>query len=359
MLIPQRGPLVLLLAVLATVMVPAHAAAQDVPNPPWPKACPLKLGLLVDRSDSMGARFDDVREATRNVIDALRDKRSEITVVGFGTVAGSVGSAVDVSDEDARRRLKDDVDDLETGGDVGGATNWEAALSAVRPLDLDVVVLITDGVPTVHGNPPQQDGEPALAAAKTAADQLKSAGTRVVAVGIDLAAGGEENLAAVTGPVAGQDHFTGGNASLLRQLYDIVAASCGVAVADLPTPEPAVFPWKEVLLGLLALLLLVGVIALVRNRGRVRTTPHPVRKSVPVKTSPDRIGHQDLVQDLRGRPRQDQPAQDHAPHGPTGSHDGVQKMPDRQAEPPREKPRRSMSLDFLSDPSHPEKKDQP
>ena len=63
----------------------AATAQQDAPNPPWPSHCPLRLGLVVDQSESMAARFGEVREAASNVVDALRDKHSEISIIGFGT----------------------------------------------------------------------------------------------------------------------------------------------------------------------------------------------------------------------------------------------------------------------------------
>lgn len=332
---PQRGLVAAFLAVLVAALTCLPAAAQDVANPPWPSSCPLKLGLLVDRSTSMGARFGDVREATRNVVDALRDKRSEVTIIGFGTVASALGSPVDVSDEDARHDLKDRIDDLDTGGDVGGATNWEAALTTARPLDLDVVVLITDGEPNAFGNPPQESTEQALTAAKAVSDQLKTSGTRVVGVGIDLATTGEENLKAVTGPVAGQDHFVSDTSGLLRQLYDIVASSCGVPLTALPTPEPAVFPWQEVLLGALGLLLLVGLIALLRHRGRGRVAPVATapKSAPPAKPAPVAINHQDLMQEMQEQQQQ-----------------RVTKQ---------EQPKRSMSLDFLADKTDPTTKDNP
>ncbi|MGW5723415.1 vWA domain-containing protein [Amycolatopsis sp. NPDC003865] len=276
--------------------------AQEVEaNPPWPAHCPLRLGLLIDQSTSMEPRFGKVREAASNVVDALRDKRSEVSIIGFGTDAQVIRSGVDVSDDDSRHQLKDQIEDLSVrDGSNDGATNWEAALLAAKGLDLDVAVLVTDGLPNAYGNPVQQ-GDQAVPAAIAAAGQLKTGRTRVAGVGIDLDQDGTRNLASVTGPIAGQDYFVTDTAGLLRQLYGIVASSCGVVIAALPQPEPPVFPWTEVLLGLLGALLALAAVAygLHRRRGGSRTRPVPSGTSGGV-TGHGRIDHSDLAERVRG-----------------------------------------------------------
>ncbi len=324
---PQRGVFALFSAVLAATTLMSPAAA-DVANPPWPSKCPLKVGLLVDQSDSMASRFSDVREATRNVVDALRDKPSEVSLVGFGTTARVFGTAVPVANDDDRHRLKDEIDQLDTGTDVGGATNWQAALAAVQPLDLDVVVLITDGQPTTYGVPAQDDREQALPQAAAAADTLKSAGTRVVAVGIELDTSAAANLAAVTGPAVDQDYFASDTRGLLRQLYNIVASSCGVHIDALPRPEPAQFPWTDVLLYAGAVLLAIALAGLFLHLRRRTPRVQPTVPRQPRKVVAPTLAHDDLVRELR---KDDPP-------------------------PPA---RRSRSLDFLQDPKPPTTKDNP
>ena len=248
----------------------------------------------------MAARFDDVREAARNVVDSLRDKRSEVSIIGFGTDAEVVSSAVDVSEDDARHQLKDQIDELVAHEGDGSATNWEAALVAARELDLDVVILVTDGFPNVYGNP-AQEGPEAVTAAMTAANQLKSDGTRVAAVGIDLASGGEENLRVITGPGLGNDYYITDTAGLLRQLYGIVANSCGVPIAALPQPEPPDFPLVRTVLGTLGglALLTFGAFLLHRRRatGTGRRAPERSGRAV---AKDQRIDHSHLTKQLRG-----------------------------------------------------------
>ncbi|MBB5807953.1 hypothetical protein F4560_007721 [Saccharothrix ecbatanensis] len=346
----------------AAFLTPPTVAAQDVVNPPWPARCPMELGLLVDQSDSMGSRFGEVREATRNVIDALRDKPSKVTVIGFGTTARIVQSDVDVSDADLRRGLKDDVDRLDTGDSTGGATNWDAALAAAGSHGVDVAVLITDGMPTAYGDPPQEGPEDPLAVAAGTADRLKAAGTRIVAVGIDLPPGGDANLAAVTGPRAEQDYFTGEQSSLLRRLYDIVASACGVPITALPQPEAGAFPWTPVLAAALAAALAIALIAFLRyrERGPVGVKGRPARQRVEARQP---IDHRDLTRKLRdsatgiGATGHDTTGKDISGQG-TGGPDTATTHGDGDGDSDSGSPpaHRSMSLDFL-DRTPPTKKD--
>lgn len=277
-------------------------AQPSVPNPAWPSRCPLRLGLVVDQSSSMTARFGEVREAAGNVVDALRDKPSEVTIIGFGTTAEVIAPVVDVSDDDARHDLKDRVGELTAHDGADSATNWEAALIAAGEQRLDVVVLITDGFPNVYGDP-VREGPEAVAAAVAAANRLKSGGTRLAAVGIELQPGGEENLEFITGPRSGEDYYSTDTAGLLRRLYEIVAASCGVHIAQLPQPEPPEFPWLPTILGTLGGILLISLAALMLHRRRALAGggPAPARSGRPVASGPA-LDHGHLARQLRGDP---------------------------------------------------------
>jgi len=287
--------------VVFTVFGDLHsvAAQPEVANPHWPARCPLRLGLVIDQSSSMAPRFDDVRTAARNVVDSLRDKKSAVSIIGFGTDAEVISQDVDVSDDDARHELKDQIDALDAHEGDASATNWEAALIAARSLHLHVVILMTDGLPNVYGNP-AQEGSEAVTAAATAANQLKSGGTRIAAVGIDLAPGGEGNLRIITGPDRGNDYFVTDTSGLLHQLYVIVARSCDVPITRLPKPEPPDFPWLPTILGALAGLALLTFIAfLLRRRGAAAGPRAPARAGRGV-VADQRIDHSHLTKQLRG-----------------------------------------------------------
>jgi hypothetical protein len=249
----------------------------------------------------MADKFGEVREAASNVVDALRDKRSEISIIGFGTDAEVIRSGVDASDDDSRHQLKDQIDGLSAHDGDSSATNWQAALLAAKEFRLDVVVLVTDGFPNVYGNPVQEGEDQAIAAAVTAANQLKQDGTRLTGVGIDLDKAGARNLENITGPSRGEDYFVTDTAGLLRQLYEIVASSCGVPLAALPQPEPPAFPWTKVLLGALGALALIGAGAygLHRRRGAASAVPAPAGGGGGIAKD-GRIDHSDLTRQLRG-----------------------------------------------------------
>jgi von Willebrand factor type A domain-containing protein len=317
----------------AAVSLGATARA-DVANPAWPQHCPLKLGLLVDQSSSMEPQFGEVRQATKNVVDALRDKRSEVTVIGFASDAKVIRAAVDVSDEAARHELKKDIDELDTVSFFGGGTNWESALALAEPLTLDVAVMVTDGQPNVSGSS-SPDPQGSLLAAVAVADRMKTAGTRLVTVGINLAdPESVANLKRITGPIEGSDYYANDTASLLHQLYEIVANACGVPIAALPTPEAPAFPLVKVLLGMLAgllLLVLLGYLLYRARGGRTQSAtagPQAGPRPVPSKIADPTISHEDI----RARMERAEPP----------------------AQPSTERPRppagRSRSLDFLAKP---------
>lgn len=276
------------------------AAQPNVPNPPWPASCPLRLGLLVDQSSSMAPRFDDVRDAARNVVDSLRDRQSEVSIIGFGTSANVVSRAVDVSDDDARHELKDQVETLDALDGDSSATNWEAALAKARALELDVVILVTDGIPNVHGNPVRENDKGAVTAAAAVADQLKNDGTRIAAVGIDLDRDGEDNLRVITGARRDNDYYVTDTDGLLRQLYGIVASSCGVPLAALPQPESPDFPWTPTLLGAVGgLVLLIFVAFLLRRRRDDAAGRQSLSRGGHSMVVDLRINHSHLIRQLR------------------------------------------------------------
>lgn len=274
------------------VVADAGPALAAVPEPPWPARCPLKVGLLLDRSGSMGDSFESVRSAASDMVDALREQPSEVMVVAFGTQAKVVLPLSDVSDDDRRHEVKNAIKDLGVYdlNDGNGGTNWQDALSVARDHELQVVVIMTDGYPTTYGSPAvdveREDPAP-LAQAAAVADQLKQQGTRVAPVGIGLGKGGAERLSAISGDIEGDDYFVTDLSALRRQLYDIAAKSCGVPLTALPQPEPAGFPVARVIGGaVVALATLLGAVFLVsrRRNGLVATVP---RSATP---NPQRVG---------------------------------------------------------------------
>lgn len=278
-------------ATLVFLLLGAGPAAA-LPNPGWPARCPQRLVVVLDLSSSIGPHLDVVKQAATDLADALRGAPNEVAVVTFGTLATVSVPMVDVGNADERQRLKDAVDDLDLlEGDAGG-TNWEAAFITAASLQPDIVLFLTDGQPTTHGDPFAQNADPYdvdnVTPAAQVADQLKSGGTRIVGVGMGLLPENVPNLAQVTGPVPDDDYYeTSASADgLLDRLYDIAGKACGIPVAALPQPEGETFPVLAVLGGVVgaALLAVVGGLLLSRRTSGPLATVGP--KPVAVLSNP-------------------------------------------------------------------------
>lgn len=246
------------------------------PNPPWPQQCPLRIALVVDLSDSMEPHLDAVEQSVGELVEALGAEAldgvpNEVAVVIFGSGADVAVPMTDVSDDDIRGQ----VSDL---GTTRGSTNWEAALTAARGLQPDVVVLLSDGEPD------------SLGPAVDAANALKSDGTRVVGLGIGLHSSSVGNLVAVTGPAAGDDFYQTSSSGLLDNLFEVASKACGMQVGPVPPPPvpqpaspappaPGSFPLIPVIIAGVAAVLaaVVGGILLSRRRSdlAVVSTPAP------------------------------------------------------------------------------------
>jgi hypothetical protein len=275
---------------VAVLLARPLTAQADTPNPPWRQHCPQRIALVVDLSESMKPNLDAVKQSARNLIDALRGAPNEVTVVTLGTNAVVAVPAGNVGANDERKRIKEKVNDLDVlTGNLGG-TNWDAALTTVRVLQPDVVILLTDGQPTAHGQPATAGSGPLdpenLASAVRAADALKSSGTRIVGLGVGLPPENVGNLAAVTGPRVGDDFYQTDTSGLLNKLYDIASKTCGIPVVALPQPEPGTFPLVLVIgAGVVAVIAAVGGgMLLSRLRSGTTVLPSPAARELPDPT---------------------------------------------------------------------------
>ena len=214
----------------------------SVPNPPLPTdSCGLRVALVLDRSGSIrfagDAAMAQVREAAVDLVDPLATTPSSVRISAFGTWSTTRIGWTSLAGAEGRRAAHQAAATVEfarTNGADGG-TNWEAALTDVLHQQADLVVLVTDGTPTVfgagiEGSDPaggHPDFDPAaFAAGLDVANQLKRKGTRVVAVGVgdvDL-----DQLRKVSGPEEGSDYFLGADfASLGQSLSDVATELCG------------------------------------------------------------------------------------------------------------------------------------
>ena len=225
-----------------------------------------------------------IKQSAADLVDALRGAPNQVGVVTFGTTASVAAPAVDVHDDAERSRLKESIDEL--GLAVDGATNWEEALLTAESLDPDVVLFLTDGVPTASGTASTgyTGSSDNLTPAVRVADRMRGTeNIRIVGVGMGLQPGSVTNLAQVTGPVAGDDYYeTGSDAvGLLDKLYDVASKTCGIPVPALPQPEGGHFPVVPVIAGTIAAALALGLGGYLMSRRRNQTTGRPATVTGP------------------------------------------------------------------------------
>ena len=185
-----------------------HLDTDPDANPNLPDQCGIDVVLLMDSSGSIStnppgsSEADDIEAAYFAFLNALSGTGARAGVIDFDTTA-----TVEINAGPAYLSI--------TGGNIAGAfttymngftpggfTNWDDAFTKADGFSPapDLVVLITDGDPTTHG-----DGtvgivaedvalEPAIAASNT----LKGEGTHILAVGVGSTPD-EDNLTHVSG----------------------------------------------------------------------------------------------------------------------------------------------------------------
>lgn len=282
----DRRPLAVLALVVALglALLPASPASGGLPsgtaNNPLPERCDLDIAITIDRSNSIAnddpANPDRIRDAVNDFVADLASTPARVALFSYGTLAsgysgpnpqpsGGTWDGADfpaagfqpTADPVARQTLADTLTDIPFASSASpvaerekGWTNWQAGLGqgsngypgaaaadGATPADADLVIVFTDGNPTVH-NAELAAGPPAaeapttadVAAAVSAADALKAGGSRVVAVAVgDVNA---DNLARITGglgaSVEGEDYFALDNFGQLAEAFEQVAVdTCG------------------------------------------------------------------------------------------------------------------------------------
>lgn len=184
--------------------------SSTYPNPPMPKKCGLKIAIVADLSTSLSYAdyngFDASKSAAKQLAKSLQGTPTEVGIYSFADRAANNSGGpqpVDGPNGELNPQITTAIDSWRSGS-VGAATNWEAGLRAVKDGNYDVVYFITDGMPTSDNSDWQnsllehkRDGknygafvqETSLNRAVIAADELKSNGTRVVPLMVDLRLG--------------------------------------------------------------------------------------------------------------------------------------------------------------------------
>ncbi|MFA5886051.1 MAG: vWA domain-containing protein, partial [Acidimicrobiia bacterium] len=223
-------------------------------NPPFPARCGVRVTLLYDLSGSIDAtEAARMKDASLAFVDALAGTPSAIAVASFATDAPAARNAnlapTAVDTTTGVSTVKAAIAALDPPTGDARYTNWDAALRAVVGQS-DIVVLFTDGNPTVHGVPaefpPVQTGLDQIDAGVVSANAVKAAGARMLAVGVgNVDEVAPDNLAAVSGPVEGSDYAITTFAdvgTVFRSLADALCPKPETPVLVSPAPDPDPVP---------------------------------------------------------------------------------------------------------------------
>jgi uncharacterized protein YegL len=214
-------------------------------NPALTQGCGLDVILVLDLSGSIdvGTELPQLKAAAHTYINSLLPTTpSQIGIVTFSTSASVL---TPLSSSPAVLNAA-----IDTIVGTGGSTNWQAALNSARgilegPTDRadaqhpDLIVIITDGQPTVPSSSPVASAVAAANAAKTSSVSLP---IRILAVGIGLGsppdAGFLTNLQQITGinvsppaPLSGDTDVILGDFDNLANILKVIAvAQCGSSI---------------------------------------------------------------------------------------------------------------------------------
>lgn len=199
-----------------TIQMPQAGSSQDgsigetvnaLYNPAIPETCDtgIRIGLVLDRSTSIDANERiPYAAAVRNMVNALVTPQNNImiTPIMFNLTA-STGSEQVASSSLANSLYSQ----LTSSSGWGAGTHWQAALEAAAAGSFDVVLMVTDGAPSMSGSGSANSVRVHhIERAVLAANTVKNGGAPVWAVGVALPNNAVTNLVTISGKNPG-DYF--------------------------------------------------------------------------------------------------------------------------------------------------------
>lgn len=196
-------------AVVAGMLALGSPAAATITRTANPSVigCGLPITLVLDASGSIepGAEQNAVKAASIAFLNGLADTSSSARIIQFSTTSEELSSRLPIAGSDLTT-LKNAINTKYYTGVGGNMTNWQMPLwqtdtETPTPLADGLVVFVTDGDPnTIGGFPgtpisyPTEDA--AADAAMQYANNLKTDGNRVIAVGVGVS--GDSSKARLT-----------------------------------------------------------------------------------------------------------------------------------------------------------------
>ena len=213
------------------------------PNPALTTSCGLDVALLLDTSSSITpTEMGQMKDALASFATAFNGTPTVFSLTTFNTTATVLNN---FSMTPAQAVTAVNALPLTSTGN----TNWEDGLLRAfstfdpRPAKPNLIVIATDGFPTVSGadrtpgrSPVSSDRVAAIANAITEANIVKNAGTRILAIGIGMNGPSDlENLKSITGstvaPPAAIDQnvdvVTADFSTLGVQMANVAKGLCG------------------------------------------------------------------------------------------------------------------------------------
>ena len=213
-------------------------------NPALPlEQCGLDVAIVADTSGSLGATgIAELKSTIDQFVDAFRGTPTAMSLFSFSTVSPGLGATnhpdlLPVSTTAEADAFKAQY----TSWTSSGGTNWDrgfaAAAAGDEANDYDLVVLLTDGNPTVYGSTPGPGASAFNSLQDTdagifSANLLKAAGARVVAVGVGpaMTPSSAQNLRAVSGTVEGEDYVLAEGFDEATEYLANLASDCDASI---------------------------------------------------------------------------------------------------------------------------------
>jgi hypothetical protein len=116
-------------------------------NPALPNECGLNIALLFDVSNSLQGNATILQDAGKAFVDALAGTPSNISVAHFAGTASTDLGATSVGTSAGAQQVRDAIDSIAV---VREGTNWDAGFREVAKAGADVVIVLTDGNPSLY-----------------------------------------------------------------------------------------------------------------------------------------------------------------------------------------------------------------
>ena len=206
-------------------------------NPGVPATCDVGINilLLLDRSRSTRGFNDDYRTAANTFVETLSGTPTNLKISSFATDSTPGATTFDLEAPGDVVAAKAEIQSIyPTNTSGSGATNWDKALQDAALANVDVIVFVTDGNPTVNQGDLDSGADESIRdiaygiasanLAKYPQRDQSLAQQRIISVGVG---GGISvpNIKAVSGPTEGEDYVISNDPTELAKVLAAVASA--------------------------------------------------------------------------------------------------------------------------------------